>query len=42
MPNVMIRRDNEGKLTLYVAKRDLEENIVSKFLKPYALGVKTI
>lgn len=29
MPNVMIRRDNEGKLTLYVAKRDLEENIVS-------------
>lgn len=29
MPNVMIRRDNEGKLTLYVAKRDLEEDIVS-------------
>lgn len=29
MPNVMIRRDNEGNLTLYVAKRDLEENIVS-------------
>lgn len=29
MPNVMIRRNNEGQLTLYVAKRDLEENIVS-------------
>jgi len=25
----MIRRNNEGTLTLYVAKRDLEENIVS-------------
>ena len=29
MPSVMIRRTNEGQLTLYVAKRDLEENIVS-------------
>ena len=29
MPSVMIRRNNEGKLTLYVAKRDLEEDIVS-------------
>ncbi len=29
MPSVMIRRNNEGQLTLYVAKRDLEENIVS-------------
>ena len=29
MPNVMIRRNNTGQLTLYVAKRDLEDNIVS-------------
>jgi len=29
MPSVMIRRNNQGQLTLYVAKRDLEENIVS-------------
>lgn len=29
MPSVMIRRDDNGKLTLYVAKRDLEEDIVS-------------
>lgn len=29
MPNVMIRRDSEGKLTLYVAKKDLEDVIVS-------------
>ena len=29
MPSVMIRRNPEGKLTLYVAKRDLEEDIVS-------------
>lgn len=29
MPSVMIRRNNDGQLTLYVAKRDLEENIVS-------------
>ncbi len=29
MPNVMIRRDGEGKLTMYVAKKDLEESIVS-------------
>ncbi len=29
MPSVMIRRDGNGKLTLYVAKRDLEEDIVS-------------
>ena len=29
MPNVMIRRDETGDLLLYVAKRDLEENIVS-------------
>ena len=29
MPSVMIRRNSEGQLTLYVAKRDLEENIVA-------------
>lgn len=29
MPSVMIRRDGSGKMTLYVAKRDLEEDIVS-------------
>lgn len=29
MPSVMIRRNQQGQLTLYVAKRDLEENIVS-------------
>lgn len=29
MPNVMIRKDNAGKMTLYVAKKDLEESIVS-------------
>ena len=29
MPSVMIRRNGEGRLTLYVAKRDLEEDIVS-------------
>ena len=29
MPNVMIRRDETGDLLFYVAKKDLEENIVS-------------
>ena len=29
MPSVMIRRNSEGKLTLYVAKKDLEDTIVS-------------
>lgn len=29
MPNVMIRKDNEGKMTLYVAKRDQEDPIAS-------------
>ena len=29
MPNVMIRMNNDGQLTLYVAKQDLEDNIVS-------------
>lgn len=29
MPNVMIRRNESGKLTLYVAKKDLEDTIVS-------------
>lgn len=27
MPSVMIRRDKAGQLTLYVPKRDLEDNI---------------
>ncbi|OBS10577.1 putative nitrogen fixation protein NifT [Acidihalobacter prosperus] len=27
MPNVMIRRDPSGKLSFYVAKKDLEETI---------------
>ena len=29
MPSVMIRRNPEGKLTLYVAKKDLEDVVVS-------------
>jgi nitrogen fixation protein NifT len=29
MPNVMIRRAESGALTLYVAKKDLEEAVVS-------------
>ena len=29
MPNVMIRRNGEGVLSFYVAKKDLEANIVS-------------
>lgn len=29
MPSVMIRRNAEGQLTLYVAKKDLEDVIVS-------------
>ncbi|ACR12602.1 putative nitrogen fixation protein NifT [Teredinibacter turnerae] len=29
MPSVMIRKNMDGKLTLYVAKRDLEEDIIS-------------
>lgn len=29
MPNVMIRRNAEGQLTLYVAKKDEEDVIVS-------------
>lgn len=29
MPNVMIRRDPSGKLSFYVAKKDLEETIAS-------------
>jgi nitrogen fixation protein NifT len=30
MPNVMIQRDREtGNMTLYVPKKDLEENVVS-------------
>jgi len=29
MPNVMIRRNDDGKLTFYVAKKDLEAGVVS-------------
>ncbi len=29
MPSVMIRRNNSGQLTLYVAKRDQEDSIAS-------------
>lgn len=29
MPNVMIRDEGDGKLTCYIAKKDLEEDIVS-------------
>ncbi len=29
MPSVMIRRNAEGQLTFYIAKKDLEETVVS-------------
>lgn len=29
MPNVMIRREAEGHLSCYIAKKDLEEKVVS-------------
>lgn len=29
MPSVMIRKNPEGQMTLYVAKKDLEETVVS-------------
>lgn len=29
MPNVMIRQNEAGSLTLYIAKKDLEDTIVS-------------
>lgn len=29
MPEVMIRRDTNGTLSVYVAKKDLEANVVS-------------
>lgn len=29
MPSVMLRRNEEGRLLFYVAKKDLEETIVS-------------
>ncbi len=29
MPNVMLRRNDEGVLLFYVAKKDLEETVVS-------------
>ncbi|MYM62508.1 putative nitrogen fixation protein NifT [Pseudomaricurvus sp. HS19] len=29
MPSVMIRKDQAGKMTLYVPKKDLEETVVA-------------
>lgn len=29
MPSVMIREDDNGQMTLYVAKKDLEETVVA-------------
>lgn len=29
MPSVMLRKDNDGGLLFYVAKKDLEETVVS-------------
>ena len=29
MPNVMIRRDGDGELSFYIAKKDLEARVVS-------------
>ena len=29
MPSVMIRQNDSGQMTLYVAKKDLEETVVS-------------
>lgn len=29
MPNVMLRKNEKGELSLYVAKKDLEETVVS-------------
>ena len=29
MPSVMIRKDQSGKMTLYVPKKDLEETVVA-------------
>jgi len=29
MPSVMIRRNAQGQLTFYIAKKDLEETVVS-------------
>ncbi len=29
MPSVMLRRNESGQMTLYVAKKDLEETVVS-------------
>lgn len=29
MPSVMIRENENGQMTLYVAKKDLEENVVA-------------
>ncbi len=39
MPSVMIRRDQDGALSLYVAKKDLEEAITSvEFQEPDKWG----
>ncbi len=39
MPNVMIRETAEGKLSFYVAKKDLEETIASmEFAAPEKWG----
>jgi len=29
MPSVMIRKNRDGEMTLYIAKKDLEEKVVS-------------
>jgi nitrogen fixation protein NifT len=41
MPNVMIRKNAAGQLTLYIAKQDLEENVQSiEFDSPERWGGK--
>lgn len=41
MPSVMIRRNSQGQLTLYVAKKDLEETVVSlEYDRPDCWGGK--
>ncbi|RCU52503.1 MULTISPECIES: putative nitrogen fixation protein NifT [Corallincola] len=39
MPNVMIRREESGELSCYIAKKDLEEMVTSiEFDSPEQLG----
>jgi nitrogen fixation protein NifT len=39
MPNVMIRQNEQGELSLYIAKKDLEESVVSlEFNQPDKWG----